>query len=438
MPKYSLTEANKLLFQPIIKLCDEYGEIHSKHCIAFSEPREKERSFYKKLSLKSENMGSIIHGKKYTLIQYNEEGTLRNFLAIVNIDIDSKVEFDTELLSVFTDHKAPFFLLLASNGVVEYKKDTLNDFYEERLHTPNYNKFSYIAHDVREHRLEEIEDYFYPFLIIELISFKDSFDDNLNKLLLYFISSATNLRWLPYDSNNINAYKQIALTGNSNIPYIYILSALTAIQWKYAFKDLYRCIERLYPIGKISSLTKELTCLDEKDEFEIASTLEKTLGWRSDEESSLIALVAKVDSELIERISSFLVNCTQSSLPWSDIQSLLELKVKQHENIKKQKNLKDKICEKICSCDKVEKVVSEEECAESIIKHKDQIEKLKINFVAREIYKLRNSFVHYRDHLLKETEKYQFNDAEWNELIGYMLELISNLFDKTMYNRSRK
>lgn len=430
----STREANIKLFQPILEQANVYGKVHNKHCLIFPEDsRAEEIAFFEHLTILKDD--TIIHGKKFVLLEYKKDGEQqKKFLVTINIFFEEDIEFDTSLASVNNEYLSSFFLCLSSQGIVEMKKEDLEDFYDARLYADeDHGSFSYYTGQIRKHNLEEIKSYFNNFTVFELTESGPFYDVNVHKVLLYILCQQEDMRWLPYENKVIDKFENLAISGHEEIPYHFILDALISLKWKYVFKDLYRCIERLYPISKIQDLQKSLACIECTDSFGIANALEKNLSWKAQEQSSFSALLSKVEFNIIEEIVSILIEKLSRKVNWSDELEILDLKNNQLIQSREGKKLKEKLCSKICDCNglevngkNIEELEKEIEVIEKTIKDK------KIEFVSKELYMLRNSFVHYREYLTKESEKYDFKDNDWNHLILQILMIIDDIYEQLM------
>lgn len=430
----STIESNEKLFQPIIEQANVYGEVHKKHCLIFPEDsRTEEIAFFEHLKVLKDDI--IIHAKKFVLFEYKKDGEQqRKFLATVNIFFEEDIEFDTSLVSVNNEYLSSFFLCLSSQGIVEMKKEDLEDFYDARLYADeDHGSFSYYTGQIRKHNLEEIKSYFNNFTVFELTESGPFYDANVHKVLLYILCQQEDMRWLPYENKVIDKFENLAISGHKETPYHFLLDSLISLKWKYVFKDLYRCIERLYPISKIQDLQNSLQCMECDDSFEVANALEKNLSWRAQEQSSFSALLSKVEFNIIEEIVSILIEKLSGKVNWSDELEILDLKNNQLKHLREEKTLKEKLCSKICDCNGLEvEGTNIEELEKEIERIEKTIKDKKVEFVSKELYKLRNSFVHYREHLTKEAEKYNFKDNDWNHLILQELMIIDDIYDQLM------
>jgi len=73
------------------------------------------------------------------------------------------------------------------------------------------------------------------------------------------------------------------------IPFLVVLSGILSFSWNSLFLELYRCLEYLYPVPRLSDLCAELTL--NRPLHEIAELLGRLLSWRPREDESLIRVL---------------------------------------------------------------------------------------------------------------------------------------------------
>ena len=73
------------------------------------------------------------------------------------------------------------------------------------------------------------------------------------------------------------------------IPFLVVLSGVLSFSWNSLFLELYRCLEYLYPVPRLSDLCAELTL--NRPLHEVAELLGRLLSWRPREDESLIRVL---------------------------------------------------------------------------------------------------------------------------------------------------
>jgi hypothetical protein len=383
-----MIDANKKLFSPIYETFKKhaegeinYSDYYPYNCIDFDK---SDIEIFKNLKIIHNDI--IISGIRYVYLTIKNEDGIKLFLAITNFDFDSSLISDLQLITIYSENTAPFFLILSAREMNTLSKEFYRNKYVELWNERLYNEPSegnpneYVTSGdkkIRKHKLEDIEKYFNKYTIFEIpedsIFFfeekdiKDAIrEDLLVKPLLYLISLQEDLIKLAYETETKKLFRSFSKLDIITIPYLNILESLVAIKWKYAYKDLYRCIENLYGFPSIK--TSFETCgvtpghISYDKLYVFREKLRET--WKYTEESSLIEIIKDYES------SGGLIN---------EFTSLFNY----------QKGDRS-------------------------------------GFLGRQLYKLRNSYVHYipRSRLTQD----DFDDEKWDKIIYEFLTLIIKIY----------
>ncbi len=147
------------------------------------------------------------------------------------------------------------------------------------------------------------------FLPIEIYEVGNSFSvtaEELNRLTgLRLCKDPKNLALL-FSQDTLDKFENIFLFGSRAIPYDNLVQCCYSVSWDHAFLEVYRCIERLYPIPALNALhtgiglprTSGLTVLD------LGEKVEKELHWRAQEEGSLEKIFNKSPKKYIAHLKS--------------------------------------------------------------------------------------------------------------------------------------
>ncbi|NET78022.1 MULTISPECIES: hypothetical protein [Okeania] len=104
-----------------------------------------------------------------------------------------------------------------------------------------------------------------------------------------FYAKNSQLVSLNFSSNTLNEFEKLFIEGSKNIPYENLLLSLVSVYWKYSFLDIYRCIERLFPISELEDLHTKLNIQDSLLNF--ADNIESYIGWKPKENEALNKLI---------------------------------------------------------------------------------------------------------------------------------------------------
>lgn len=132
---------------------------------------------------------------------------------------------------------------------------------------------SFSAFDIRQHILIPIEDeanpiaykfddivpYFPEICVFRINDEVKQYDILLDKYATLMICNNTSLLKLNIPTNILVLYKDIIDSSYTHINYDNIWRSINAIEWRYCFIELYRCIEVLFYISQTYQLSADLS-----------------------------------------------------------------------------------------------------------------------------------------------------------------------------------
>ena len=388
----NMIEANKKLFEPILNEVENHGSVHDKHCLILDE----EKDFFENLIQKK--VVPILYDINAILLEKDNN----YYLVINNITVNIYDSQDNDFIEVCEDYNRAIFLLLGAKGLLKFNKHESFTIYDSLLYkTDNIQNddFEYFSTGARKHSFASLESSFEGFKVFKVKNNEFFFDREVNfyKLLSFILIDSNNMRKLPFEEKTLIQFNEISIGIGKNffIPYEFIMESLIAIKWKHVFKDLYRCVENLYAFPKAKKLIDDMNCSESIEIEDIIISLESQLGWRPIEQQALQELL-KFATPIV--LNEFLKVFTDDS-SWSTQE---ELKMK-----------------------KIEEAISDTLEIEKLDKEIDQ---KKAEYIAKSLYKLRNSLVHFRKAL--DTDSSNFDDTEWNILTRGMLMFIVEIYDE--------
>lgn len=110
------------------------------------------------------------------------------------------------------------------------------------------------------------------------------------------------MRPLDWPTSALERFAFMARDEGERAPFHLLLRALTEVRDEAAFLALYRCIEQLFPLPQMSSLSAELGL--SQSAMSISAIVEKHLKWRRPEEAAIVQLFTELESTLIQRLVS--------------------------------------------------------------------------------------------------------------------------------------
>jgi hypothetical protein len=122
----------------------------------------------------------------------------------------------------------------------------------------------------------------------------DGVESSLQRAALIGVTHASTLRSLPYSAQSLKKCSALASDIDSKVPWGVLAYALAAVRWDHAYLDVYRCIERLFPLPKMKELKKSLQVASPG--LNLSKEIERMLGWRQAEEAGMESLFNAVDN----------------------------------------------------------------------------------------------------------------------------------------------
>lgn len=142
------------------------------------------------------------------------------------------------------------------------------------------------------YNFSKVKDFFEPIFVYKIpknSTFLSLDKINISRISGFYTVKSSQLISLNFSPNTLNEFEKLFIEGSQNIPYESLLSSLVSVSWKYSFLDVYRCIERLFPISALEDLHKKLNIVYSLLNF--ADDIESYIGWRPKENGALNKLI---------------------------------------------------------------------------------------------------------------------------------------------------
>jgi hypothetical protein len=164
------------------------------------------------------------------------------------------------------------------------------------------------------HDFIEVMGLFDPILVYE-ISQNFPFDfSNLDRTSCLYIGQARNKLTLPFSDETISVFKTLFLGGSDKIPYENLLQSLNSVYWKYAFLDIYRCIEQFFPIPELTELKNVLS--SSLLPSDLSKLLIEKFRWKETGEQSISVLFDNIISEAMKLLEEVKNNPSEPLYSW--------------------------------------------------------------------------------------------------------------------------
>jgi len=145
-----------------------------------------------------------------------------------------------------------------------------------------------------------VSKFFEPFSIYQIQEnspFVNQNDIDIVRLSGFYALKNRQLISLNFSELTITRFEKLFLEGSKNIPCENLLLSLVSVYWRYAFLDVYRCIENLFCISALEDFHKKLKIADSLLKF--SADVENYIGWRPKENEALNKLIDNSPEEAI-------------------------------------------------------------------------------------------------------------------------------------------
>lgn len=202
------------------------------------------------------------------------------------------------------------FTTIISELELPVKSGISNNYLEQNILSQNTLEPLYKGHDL--HLLSPI---FPKIKIYKLTANYFGEVDNLYQIISVFITNNPRTITLPFSKSTINNLQELILVNSNIISYETIVQALFSSNFKFAFLNLYRCIEMLYQIIYIETAHDHLGLSINKIDF--LQAIDSKLKWRPNERNSINKLFSETPSrykvELFNTLKEFQVSANSSA-----------------------------------------------------------------------------------------------------------------------------
>ncbi|OCA75440.1 hypothetical protein [Chryseobacterium arthrosphaerae] len=246
------------------------------------------------------NDGSVKSGKRYIKSRdfekdWIKEAQIRDILIITSdirlIEIEFCSEFYIAIVGAnITDNQIPEILetfdinsgittLLVSEKYLKLSKRANQlEFYDNIL-------FQHLDPSYNGHDFEDILQFLEPVQIFKLSKFSILKTNSVDRIACYIFSKSTNELILEFNQDVLDLISELSLMGSDSINYRLIINCIFSTTYKHSFLELYRLIERIFPVSYLKELhLKSRTTLDFLD---FVSEFETSLKWKPKEDMAI-------------------------------------------------------------------------------------------------------------------------------------------------------
>lgn len=386
----SMKEANKYIFEVLAKFVEDKNVERPifTDTIRYIRTNEREKEWLQKLKI--QDIQIILPTFRTAYFEFEKQKYFVTIGSTTQLLTEQEIIQEEEL-------NGGIFTALISELKIPIKQNVDVSFIE--------NEIFYETEQARiEYEYMQIQEFFEPIFVykipdncrfIDVDTKNNKTTVDILKLSGFYITYTPQIMFLEFDPETLIIFKRLFLAGAKNIPFESLIFSLVSVYWKYAFLDIYRCIERLFSISFLEDFHKNLGIEESLSLLNFSAQMEDYTGWRPKEDVAINKLVdgSPQDAiELLQEVKNFSEgkNTKVNKLPikflfWTllDIDRLIDILL-----LSDYRNTESKL--------------------------------------GQLIYKIRNSIVHFRP----ATEQISMDDKHWNKLIRASLLIIEYWYKK--------
>lgn len=223
----------------------------------------------------------------------------RVFVGFINCNFASTdmVSLEQAQISEFEIH-AGVFLRIVKDVDIKLNENIPATQIEQNLAFQHKDSF------YKGHEFEEVKNYFEDMKVFEVG--KDSVVRTSKPKVRaqYIISNSSSCVRLPL--GEVGDGMRELFAESSPLLFDNVFSALTSTYWEHAFLELYRAVEAIYQIPKVTSLKESLgDRVKDLSVIDLARACYEKLGWRPFEKESLKSLLRVISEQELEKLVDF-------------------------------------------------------------------------------------------------------------------------------------
>ena len=182
---------------------------------------------------------------------------------------------------------------------------------EQNILSQSKSEPLYVGHD-----MNDLLPIFPNIFIGEITSQFIGNKNNLPQIVCSYLAINKKFITLPFSTDTLNNLNDLVLLNSNILNYDSIIQALLSSHFKFAFLDLYRCIEMLYQIIYVDDTHKKLSLTIDKTEFLLA--IDDKLNWRPNERNAIKKLFAETPEVYKVELNKAIKNVDNQIKSYSD------------------------------------------------------------------------------------------------------------------------
>lgn len=284
----TMIDANKCAFNKIIRFIESHNEVVPDG-IRYFLTNEEEKNWLKYLT----PVGLYRHNTKQQIIcmSFNNE----NY--VISIGFDFEIDPNDEIFSTI-ELNAGIFTFIISETSIKLNENIDLTKLANLTYPSKKESIGYIGHDFKE-----FIEFFEIIKVFKINSDSVLNFDDTHRLTSYLVLKSINsCMLLNYSANTLNSFERLILNSSSCVSFENILSAILSSSYKHCFLELYRNIEKLFPIIKLNILYENIEASVNFISF--WNSVDEIIKWKPNEEGTLEVMLENISSNTKKIIES--------------------------------------------------------------------------------------------------------------------------------------
>ncbi len=230
-------EANGKAFSNLIDQFIEISDITISSGIRFIKTDTDSKEWLKGVVF--QDLYNILPNARAITLKLNSE----EYIAVVGLSINN-YDINTDILESIDINSGLITFLLSENYIKLSSSIDYLAFYNEILFLSRAVEPEYSGHD-----LEDIISYLEPIQLYRIPSTSILYKNQTARVLCYIFSRDRKQLILNFSDELLDFISELTMVGSNAISFNLILNSLLSTNFKHSFLEVYRLVERLYPIG---------------------------------------------------------------------------------------------------------------------------------------------------------------------------------------------
>lgn len=284
-----MIDANKLAFKNLSEQLKEYANITSQSGRRYISTNTVEKAWLIN-SVISQNI-KLLPSVTAVMIEFEDS----KYIVLIGLGVPQQ-NLDTAIIEDL-DLNAGLVTLLVTENLVNLNP-TINF-----LEFDNEIMYQHIDTAYSGHNFIDLIPFLEPIQFYKLTENSLLSNEDLDRVLLYIYSNNSNNLILKFSDSVLRTISEISLVSSKHISYGLILYSLISTNYKHAFLELYRLIERLFPVNYLKDFYSKV--MTDLHFIEFAAELENITTWRPREDEAIEKIFCLSNESTKESFKAF-------------------------------------------------------------------------------------------------------------------------------------